>query len=139
MLVSQDSMPVTHSASRCDGGNVVVVVVVVVVVGVVVDVLGAAVVAVGTVVVVSDVKVPSVGQFESVAVTATRPTSKIGTKAIADSWSREVLSQRVKIKLPTMRNKAITISPALPPVVGNSQISALNMKFPPPIIFKTYH
>jgi hypothetical protein len=34
-----------------------------------------------------------------------------------------------------MKNKAITTSAVFPPVVGNLQISALNIKFPPPVIF----
>ena len=45
------------------------------------------------------------------------------------------MSQRVKITPPTMKNKAITTSAVFPPVVGNLQISVLNMKYPPPIIF----
>jgi hypothetical protein len=62
------------------------------------------------------------------------PANRIGTKAMADKWCREALSQRVKITPPTMKNKAITTSAVFPPVVGNLQISVLNMKYPPPII-----
>ena len=64
-------MSVTHSARRCDWGNVVVDVV---------DVLGAAVV-----VVAPETEVSSGEQFEPAVVTPNTPINKIGTKAIADS------------------------------------------------------